>query len=371
MKVSIFHKFLLSTLIAAIVPLVAYWAANRILNQEAWRDAANLRLQETADALADKVNDWARTNRRILEHLGRMEAIRTMEAERQNPVLKATSETYDWTYLIFTVLPDGRNVGRNDGRKAMYFGDRSYFQEVVGGRPYGQQVLIGRTSGKPTYVLALPMKADDRQLLGVVALSAQLQAITEAVGGRRIGETGFAFLLDDRGKVIAHPDTEKALALMDLHGHPALLQATSIPASRVEFTEQDERQIAEVRKVGLGWTLVVQQSYEEAFAAVYEADRYALALLVAATIMSLLIAAVTARRLSLPLRALTEASNEISRGRLAVQVPETRRRDEIGELAQGIARMAVSVRLLGERLFKARDQRAPAIKKAGVDTQAS
>lgn len=356
MRLSIFHKFLFVTLIAAIVPLVIFWAVNRALTQETWRDTANLRLQETADALADKVNDWARTNRQILEQLGRMEAIRAMEPKTQDPLLKTVSDTYDWTYLVFTIAPDGRNVGRNDGRKKMYFGDRAYFQEVVNGEPYGQQVLIGRTSGKPTYVLALPVKSVDNKVAGVVALSAQLKTITEAVGGRRIGETGFAFLLDDQGKVIAHPDTSKALALMDLHSHPAVMKASTSHASRVEFMENGERQIAEVRNVGLGWTLVVQQSYGEAFATVRKTDSYVLYLLVGAILMSLAIAGLAARRLSLPLRALTEASTEISRGRLAVQVPETQRRDEIGELALGVERMAVSVRLLGDRLFKVRDQ---------------
>ncbi len=368
MRLNIFYKFLLVTLVASLVPLSALWWANRTVSHVAWSDAANQRLEETANSLAGKIDDWARTNLLLLEQLAKLEAIKSMDPERQNPVLKSVSKTYNWTYLVFTIAPDGRNIGRNDGRKTMYFGDRVYFLDVLHGKPHGQQVLIGRTSGKPTYVLSVPIRGTENQLLGVVALSAQLDAITAAVGGRRIGNTGFAFLLDDKGKVIAHRDTEKAQSLLDLHDHQAVVEAEGGKNSSVTFVENGERQVAEVRRVGLGWTLVVQQSYEEAFATLYEADRLASYLFIAALLLSLVIAGFTAKRLSLPLRSLTDASNEISRGRLGIKVPETHRSDEIGELAKGIERMAVSVRLLGDRLFKAREEQKLAMARTSKET---
>ena len=92
-----------------------------------------------------------------------------MEASRQNPVLEAITETYDWAYLAHTTDTAGNNIGRSDGKATRYYGDRDYFQQVMQGQPVGQQVLIGKTSGEPALVLAKPIYGASNNLKGALS----------------------------------------------------------------------------------------------------------------------------------------------------------------------------------------------------------
>ena len=76
----------------------------------------------------------------------------------------------------------------------------------------------------------------------------------------------------------------------------------------------------------------------------------ALAILAITLLVVLIVAYMLSERLSSPIRKLTEIANEMSRGRLYTNIPETQRRDEIGALAAAIDRMGTSIRLAMERL---------------------
>jgi len=104
----------------------------------------------------------------------------------------------------------------------------------------------------------------------------------------------------------------------------------------------------------MGWNLVIQQDYEEAFAPVRAADRNALILLALTVVLAGLVAFVVSRRFTKPILGLTAVANDISRGKLNLKIAETARNDEIGDLAQAIERMGNSIRLAMER-FKKKD----------------
>ena len=99
-----------------------------------------------------------------------------------------------------------------------------------------------------------------------------------------------------------------------------------------------------------GWTMVTQQAYSEAYAPVRAANIRALAILAITLLAVLMVAYMLSERLSSPIRKLTEIANEMSRGRLFTDIPEAKRRDEIGALAAAIDRMGTSIRLAMERL---------------------
>ena len=106
------------------------------------------------------------------------------------------------------------------------------------------------------------------------------------------------------------------------------------------------------KKTQEGWTLIVQQDYEEAFAASRLAIRHAVTLLITTIAMILLIAFLLANRLSKPIQNLTRIAVEISLGKLGEKIHETRRSDEIGALARAIKRMGVSLQMAIDRLQK-------------------
>jgi methyl-accepting chemotaxis protein len=347
---NIFGRVLIMMIVVALIPLGGLIYITGFEQQKDWRDNVNQNLALTANGLAGRVNGWLDTNHRALRENGVLPDITSMYTERQAPVLKAIRGAYDWSYLVFTVAPDGRNVGRSDDSPLTHYGDRGYFKQVIGGSPLAHEVLIGRTSGKPALILAAPIGPAGAQMNGVIAMAMHLTDLSEAVVGTRIGTTGYAILVDDTKKAIAHGRPEKvAQALQDLSAHPAL-KAT--PGNPAVYEEDGRRVVALTTKTKLGWTLIVQQDYDEAFAPLLDARRKAFVLTAVAAVLALAIAYLLAQQLATPIRALTAAADGISRGEFEKQIPGTERKDEIGALARAFERTAISIKMAFERLRK-------------------
>lgn len=348
----IFHKILLTMVAVALIPLAGLLYISGYQLEQDWRQNASLNLTLTANGLVGKVNGWVDMNSRALRENATLPDMISMDAARQKPILKAIQDAYEWTYLVFTVRPDGQNVGRSDGNPAQYYGDRSYFRQVLEGRPLGQEVVIGKTSQKPALILAGPIRGAGDAVEGVIALAMQLVDVSQAIVGARIGETGFAILVDQQNKVIAHGQPQRVTQhLQDFSEHPALRAKDSAPGL-IFYEEAGKRIVAHTQKTHLGWTLIVQQDYEDAFAPLLEARRNALILIACALVLVVVVAYALSRQLASPIWRLTTIAENISRGNFEVKIVGTGRRDEIGALARAIERMAVSIRMAFERLRK-------------------
>lgn len=347
----VFPQVLSTMLVVALIPLASLWLVNARLSQRDITDSISVSLQKTSDSLVLQANNWLDTNLRMLSYAARLESIRSMQSDAQKPVLKAMSDSYEWIFLAFTVTADGQNIGRNDDQNPAdyYFGDRSYFKQVMqDDLDTGQQMLIGRTSGKPSLVLAKPVLNSDSKV-GIVAMSAQVQEISDAVVSARVGNTGFAFLLDETGKVIAHGQPEALTqALQDFSSHPALRGEASEVFS---YTLANKKFVTYTQKTDLGWTMVVQQDYNEAFASLRRSRQLGFALLLVTILLVVIIAFLLARRFVMPIQQLTQVADDISRGRLLKgEISEAQRSDEIGALAKAIERMRVSIDLAFQEL---------------------
>jgi methyl-accepting chemotaxis protein len=262
-------------------------------------------------------------------------------------------------YLVFTTDRDGQNISRSDDNPPQSYGDRNYFKQVLAGKPLGQEVVIGRTTQKPALILAGPIRmtaagATDSTPTGVMvmAMAMHLVDVSAVVAGAKIGQTGFAILVDQNNKVIAHGRPERvAQALQDFSAHPAL-RAQGSAQEPILYEEEGRRVVAHTQKTDLGWTLIIQQNYDDAFAPLLEARRNALILIALSLALVLVVAYVLSRQLASPIWQLTAVAENISRGGFDQQIVGTERRDEIGALARAIERMAVSIKMAFERLRK-------------------
>lgn len=352
-RIGIFPKILFIMLLVASIPLAVNWYTSNLNNVDRISRNVDQRLQDRADALGTFVDGWVEMNVRMLRQNADLPAIRSLDPARQKPVLEAMASHYDWSYLAFTIDTDGMNVARSDDQALKDYRDRIYVKQVVAGRDLGQQVLIGKTSGKPSLVLSAPIRNPGQQRpTGVLALAMTLSAISERVASARIGETGFAFLIDDFGRVIAHPNEEFTSTRQDFSRHPAYLQMSPGQQTRVSFVEDNKQVVGFVTPIQQGWSLIVQQDYDEAFGEINRSNRQALILFVITLLLALLVAWFVSRQLANPIRRLTRVADEISRGDFSTEIKDVRRSDELGELARAVERLGISVKLATERLLR-------------------
>jgi methyl-accepting chemotaxis protein len=351
----IVYQILVTMFIVALIPIGGLWYNSVYLARQNWETSVFTNLASTAESVSKSVDNWTSANLRMLEQNSQTPALLSMDAEQQNPVLKSISDQYGWVYLAFTIQPDGQNLGRSDGEATRFYGDRDYFKQVIDGKELGQEVLLGKTSNKPAFILAKPIQNKGSKLFGVIAVAMTLEDVSQIVTKTKLGSTGFATLLDAQNRLIASGDANISFNLQDYSDTPALTQFSTSPTGSYIFEDKGKRFVAHTKKTEQGWTLILQQDYDEAFAAANSAQKNAFILLAATLLAVILIAYLLASRLSSPIQNLTKIADEISRGNLEANIRETDRNDEIGALARAIERMGVSLQMAFARLRKGKE----------------
>jgi methyl-accepting chemotaxis protein len=352
LKLSIFHKLLITLLLVSLVPLCSLWYLGQSSARRDLNDTISQSLVSTMNTAATGINAWDDTNVRALRQASRLSDIVSMKAERQTPVLQSMGMTYEWSYLMFTVAPDGSNISRNDSAPLTSYGDRSYFKEVLAGQEMGRQVVMGKSSGKPALILAAPVRNDDRELVGVIAMAMTLSDVSQTVVNTRIGETGHAILLDAGNKVIAHGSSYKVkTALQDFSAYPAL-KVEGITVEPAQYSFEGKKMVGFARKLPQGWTLLIEQEYDEAYAPLARMESDARILIGVAILLVIGVAFLFGQQLTRPIRQLTAITQELSNGKLDVAIPQTTRSDEIGSLARAIERLGISMQMAMDRLRK-------------------
>ena len=215
------------------------------------------------------------------------------------------------------------------------------------------QMLIGKTSKKPELILAVPIK-DGKNVVGVMANAMTVDAISQRIANWREGKTGVAFLVDDKGKVVAHHREEYYLKQKNLSEHPLVEAFRNGRPGFVRFVDDNgSPQVGYIQGTTYNWGLAVQQEEQEAFAILKRMRFLAYLIFIVTPVVVTLVAWLAARSLVKPIRELTIAAERMSLGDLSVQVRSTSQ-DEIGQLADAISRMQDSLRLSIERLRRRR-----------------
>jgi methyl-accepting chemotaxis protein len=212
------------------------------------------------------------------------------------------------------------------------------------------EALISRTTGQPALAFSVPIHNAQHELVGIMALSSSLVEVSKATTNVQIGKTGFAIVLDSSGKLIAHGKPEQvASTLRDLNAHPVI--QSGVQNRMIVFHDNGKLQVGYLKKLPQGWSIIVQQDYDDAFSALNQAKAQAI-LLLAITLLAVIILALSlAKRLVSPIQHLTAVADDMSRGRVSLNTPidEAQRSDEIGDLARAFERVSISLRTSFDR----------------------
>ncbi|MFN6565487.1 MAG: cache domain-containing protein [Nostoc sp. ChiSLP01] len=135
---------------------------------------------------------------------------------------------YDVVYVMDRA---GRCLAATDptfiGQKYAY---REYFQQSLQGRPYVSSILIGTTSGRPGIYFSNPVRSLGGTIVGVAVLKIKGQDIWAIVNALQAGSLSDAFLIDEQGIIISHPD--KSLLYHSL---------TRLPPEKLKQIESDRQ----------------------------------------------------------------------------------------------------------------------------------
>ena len=332
-------------ILAVTIPILVSTVIFRSLStREILVQQANERLSYTGHAVAINISMWLDLNVQSLQGMVSLPETYTMDAERQRPVLVSMASAHPHLYLVSTTDLDGVNVARSDEQEPKEYGDRIWFQGARQGAPLTYQTLIGRTSGEPALVASMPIADESGEIVGVGMFASDLTDLSEQVQVSKVGESGFAYVVDSLNQVVAHPDPAYSSELRDLSAYPPVAALRAGKQGIVNFTDQNgEAWRAYAIELDNGWGVLVQQPVAELLREFTTLGITTVAVAIVGTLMLLLLSWLTIRQAMRPIGALTETATAIAAGNLDREAP-VESEDEIGTLARAFNSMTDQLR---------------------------
>jgi signal transduction histidine kinase len=216
------------------------------------------------------------------------------------------------------------------------------FTEAVAKKIYYGPVYFRRES-EPYMTLAM---AGARRDAGVSVAEVNLKFIWDVVSQIKVGKRGQAFVVDSRGRLIAHPDISLVLRNTDmsrLDYVKAAREAEPGPAREgVEIVKDvlgREVLTAHAAIAPLGWTMFVELPIDEAYAPLYESIKRSAWLLLGGLALAFLAGLFLARKMIVPIQRLREGAARLGSGDLSERIA-IKTGDELETLADQFNDMA-------------------------------
>ncbi len=149
--------------------------------------------------------------------------------------------------------------------------DRGYFSKArQTGRPVIGEPIKSRASGAPSIVLAIPLTDDDGNFAGVFGSVLKLDAMSESLTDFKVGKTGYPFIVDSQGMIIAHPNSDLLfdLNIKSLKGMENITDHMLAGQDGGEYYiyKGKEKQAGYASVPLTGWSIAVTQNMEELMA---------------------------------------------------------------------------------------------------------
>src|SRR4051812_27230265 len=216
------------------------------------------------------------------------------------------------------------------------------FTEAVAKKIYYGPVYFRRES-EPYMTLAM---AGARRDAGVSVAEVNLKFIWDVVSQIKVGKKGQAFVIDSRGRLIAHPDISLVLRNTDLSRLDYVSAARSTDGAPqqqgveiVKDVQGREVLTAHAPILPLRWLMFVELPIEEAYAPLYDSIKRLSYLLLGGLTLAFLAGLFLARKMIIPIQQLRLGAAQIGAGNLEQRI-SIKTGDELEALADQFNDMA-------------------------------
>lgn len=167
--------------------------------------------------------------------------------------------------------PSGMVIASADPSQAgiLDLGDREYVKRAFGGETTVSDIFLNRATGEPYFAIAVPFTDDVSAVRAVLMITNSIRDFSaRVVETIKVGETGYAYLTNRAGVVIAHPNPQYVWQL-DLNETTYGRSMIESSSGVTEYRFDRVRRLAAFRRnENTGWIGVVSVEYSEILGAV-------------------------------------------------------------------------------------------------------
>lgn len=300
---------------------------------------------------ADSVESFLR---RVLEALngisGFQGLVGTLSAGQRQSVLLHFLDSYDYIQGLKVYDTAGREIAdvSRSGVSRLWQeaggdGVRRALEAALNGDVYIGDPFAGPSDSFSHMQVAVPLRDESGKSRGVLGAIVSLEYLQALIGKIRIGGTGRAWLVDSRGRVVAHHDVALVRSRANLSSVEIVrdyLQAGQTAGS-VPFLDTSGRRMLGAYSLiaDVGWGVVVEQLRSEAYHSLKQMRQQTTIWVIVGALLAVVIGGAMSRNISNPIRKFAEKSMAIADGDFKQRI-ELKSRNEIGQLAETFNHMA-------------------------------
>ena len=342
-KKSIKKTLLFSTigLVAAIGILCGL--ANSIILRSESLNSMNTRLSENAAAYNQSVQHAIQTYQTSIEAIAEDTQLADSSAttKQRQARLDAFAKKYNFESVVMA-QPDGKTTNGTN------VSQRDYFKAAIKGKTYLSSTLVSSVTQKTILIIATRDKAGYN---GVVYATLGSDTFSKMISGVAVGQSGYGFIADKDGKIIAHKNQSIVSAMTNYIDKAKKDSAYAGAAEVVKNMTGGKSGIQSVNFNGTdmtvsyqkipdtdGWSIGIAAETSEMLAGFYQAIAITAILTAAFLLIAAFVASRIAKPIADPIVSLVARIEKLAEGDLHSEVPQIKSSNEIGVLSRSFTK---------------------------------
>jgi len=312
------------------------------------RNEIETQLDLELEMLTDKIVEKQKSVESEMKIILQMDPIKNYQTNIENATTvlnnygKSRGDLVQTAYIVDTngiVVVDnlsGQVIGTD-------LSNRDYYTESIGGKIYWSEVIVSAFTGDDVQVISEPIKDADDNTVGVLCMAIDFQVFRDYILDVKVGEKGYAYLIDDKGIIIAHPSSDfhgkslESFGIEDLTAHiPAMISGKT---SEVEYTYDNVTKLNKYSPVGT-WSLSINAVNDEFLAPVADLQVQQMISGFIFFILGSGLIAYFSYKIVKRIKAMNIAMNQVAQGNLTTRVNQGKQiqGDEIDQMGNALNR---------------------------------
>lgn len=230
--------------------------------------------------------------------------------------------------------------------------DREYFKDVVEKKDMViSNSMVSKATGDLIVVFILPIKDSNNNILGYLGKGVYVDYLSKNLKNIKMGESGYAYLVDSKGIMLSHPDKDKITKPVENDVIKRVAQEVdsgkNIEAKVEKYLYKGVKKLTSYSEINeTKWIIAVTADFKEIQAGTTKMLYYTIMVTLAAMAIAVIIAILFSRNITSPLGLAVTHLGYLAQGDFSNDLPENfkGRKDELGTIGKALYNLQVQFR---------------------------
>ena len=277
-----------------------------------------------AEGIIQEIDTYTKSNLKTIESSASAEIFINGSMQEIQETLHRLPAFCPDAEIFFYIQSNGMAVDSNG--RAFNVSNKDYYLSGMKGKSLITSAQYSTNSFQPSVIISAPILKNG-QPVGVLAAIFPLSVFQEKIITQKFGKTGYAYMVDNTGLYLAHPDKKKVLGENITHTGCAELDkiGKNMIAGKTgteEYTRDGIGKITAYAPVKTtGWSVAVVKLDNEVFQGLSRISWITMILLLSTAILIFFVTIPFARIFSAPIIKIADCTDQLAEGKLQLTAP--------------------------------------------------